>query len=373
MKITFPHMGNIWIPVKALFDYLDIEFVLPPQNSKRTLSLGTQHSPEGACLPFKLNIGNLIDAAAQGADTMLMTGGVGPCRFGYYGDLERDILADLGINLKLITLEPPDGSLTGLARRIKLAAGDKPWPRIIGAVKFAYGKALAMDRIEDIIHWARPRALNPRLAEEIYRQAQTELDQARDAKGVDRVVRDTRSRVRGLALKQDYEPLRVGIVGEIYTLLDPFSCHDIERHLGHLGVHVDRSIYISGWINEHVFQGLYKAYKDISHHKALAKPFLNHTVGGHGQETIGGAVDFARHGFDGVIHLLPLTCMPEIVAASILPQVSKSLQIPVMTLYVDEQAGEAGLLTRLEAFIDLIDREKRMNRRISDEQTVLGG
>ncbi len=373
MKITFPHMGNVWIPVKALFDYLDIEFVLPPQNSKRTLSLGTQHSPEGACLPFKLNIGNLIDAAAQGADTVLMTGGVGPCRFGYYGELERDILTDLGINLKLITLEPPDGSLVGLARRIKMAAEGKPWRKIIGAIKFAYGKALAMDRIEDIIHWARPRALNPRLVEEIYGRAQTDLDKARDAREIDRVVRDTRAQVRGLAHKEGFEPLRVGIVGEIYTLLDPFSCHDIERHLGNLGVQLDRSIYISGWINQHIFQGLYKAYKEISHHRELAKPFLGHTVGGHGQETIGGAVDFARRGFDGVIHLLPLTCMPEIVAASILPQVSKSLQIPVMTLYVDEQSGETGLLTRLEAFIDLIDREKSMDRRVRNEQLVLGG
>jgi len=29
-----------------------------------------------------------------------------------------------------------------------------------------------------------------------------------------------------------------------------------------------------------------------------------------------------------------------------------------MTLYVDEQTGEAGLVTRLEAFVDMIKRRK---------------
>lgn len=366
-------MGNTWIAIKAMFDYLEIEFVTPPANSKRTLSLGTQHSPEGACLPMKLNIGNFIEAAKLGADTILMTGGVGPCRFGYYGESERQILEDLGISYELITLEPPDGSLVGLAKRIKHAANYRPWHKIIHAVNFAYKKAVAMDRMEDIIHWARPRAVYPREVEELYRRARIELDQASDSKSIERVVKSTRQQVQALKQKQDFTPLRIGVVGEIYTLLDPFSSLDIERHLGHLGVQVDRSIYISGWINEHVFQGLYRAYKEIHHHKHLARPFLAHGVGGHGQETIGGTVGFARQGFDGVIQLLPLTCMPEIVAAAILPQVSKSLAVPAMTLYVDEQSGDAGTLTRLEAFIDLISRAKGNDQEVIHEQVVSGG
>lgn len=371
LKVTFPHMGNLWIPVKALFDYLDIEFIVPSYNSKRTLSLGTQYCPEGACLPFKLNVGNFIEAAEMGADTILMTGGVGPCRFGYYGQLEQEILRDLGIKFDLIILEPPGGSLTGLAKRIKQAADGRSWAKIIGALKFAYAKAMAMDRIEGIIHWARPRAVRPFQVEEIYRQAQERLSQAGDKRAINSVVRETRQQVLALAKKPGFEPLKIGIVGEIYTLLDPFSSQDVERHLGHLGVEVDRSIYLTGWVNEHVFQGLFRAYKEMDQHKELAKPFLAHTVGGHGQETIGGTVEFQRLGFDGVIQLLPLTCMPEIVAAAILPKVSRNLQIPAMTLYVDEQSGQAGLLTRLEAFIDLISRAKPAQSLEADNAKVV--
>lgn len=30
MKITFPHMGNIYFAAKALFDGLGVDYVIPP-------------------------------------------------------------------------------------------------------------------------------------------------------------------------------------------------------------------------------------------------------------------------------------------------------------------------------------------------------
>jgi predicted nucleotide-binding protein (sugar kinase/HSP70/actin superfamily) len=54
----------------------------------------------------------------------------------------------------------------------------------------------------------------------------------------------------------------------------------------------------------------------------------------------------------------PFTCIPEIVAKSILPRVSQDFRIPVLSLTIDEQTGRAGVETRLEAFIDLL-RERR--------------
>ncbi|MEM5770324.1 MAG: CoA protein activase, partial [Bacillota bacterium] len=53
------------------------------------------------------------------------------------------------------------------------------------------------------------------------------------------------------------------------------------------------------------------------------------------------------------------TCMPEIVAKSILPQISKDYGMPVMTLVLDEHAGEAGIMTRIEAFVDLLERRRK--------------
>jgi predicted nucleotide-binding protein (sugar kinase/HSP70/actin superfamily) len=52
--------------------------------------------------------------------------------------------------------------------------------------------------------------------------------------------------------------------------------------------------------------------------------------------------------------------MPEIIADSILPNVVKDFDIPLLTLVIDEQSGRAGLVTRLEAFIDLLINRRRV-------------
>jgi len=54
----------------------------PPLPSLKTLNLGVKHSPEFACLPFKINLGNLMESLDNGANAILMPGGSGPCRFG---------------------------------------------------------------------------------------------------------------------------------------------------------------------------------------------------------------------------------------------------------------------------------------------------
>ncbi|MDQ7095835.1 CoA protein activase [Desulfosporosinus sp. PR] len=381
MKVTFPHMGNAWIAIQALFESLNIEVVVPPVNNKQTLTLGTKLAPEAACLPLKLNLGNYIEASQEGADTIVITGGIGPCRFGYYGEVERQILRDAGYNLEVVTLEPPDGSLKGLAQRIRYLAGTKnSWPSILKALRFAYLKCVALDQVEDLIHAARPRLPDPQETELLYEESKKRLAQAMTVKGVQATVRWLQESIRdrqakGHAPGEKHRPLRIGIIGEIYTILDPYTSVGIEEQLGHLGVEVDRSIYLSGWVGNHIFQGLAQGYRSIRSYHSHAKPFLPHFVGGHGQETVGAAVKFAKEGFDGIIQLFPLSCMPEIVAASVLPRVQETYQIPIMTLIVDEHTGQAGIQTRLEAFVDLLERprQKRIAKNTREGVSVVGG
>lgn len=378
MKVTFPHMGNAWIVIQTLFESLNVEVVVPPFNSKQTLNLGTKLSPESACLPLKLNLGNYIEAANKGADTIVITGGIGPCRFGYYGEVERQILIDSGYNYEVVTLEPPDGSLLGLAKRIRFLAGTKnSWAKILMAMRFAYLKSVALDRVEDLIHAARPRLPDPALTEKLYEKAKENLVQAMTEKGIQDTVSWVQQCIRERQEELDKtdkelnKPLRIGIIGEIYTILDPFSSVGIEEELGRLGVEVDRSIYLSGWVGNHIFRGLAPGYRSIKSYPKHAKPFLPHFVGGHGIETVGAAVKFAREGYDGIIQVFPLSCMPEIVAASVLPKVQDAYKIPIMTLIVDEHTGHAGIQTRLEAYVDMLERARLLQESIQTREGVL--
>ena len=90
-------------------------------------------------------------------------------------------------------------------------------------------------------------------------------------------------------------------------------------------------------------------------HKA-ALPYLKRDIGGDGWESVGEKVLHAGE-YDGLVHLAPFTCMPEIIAENIMPSTREDM--PVLTILCDEQIAKAGVLTRLEAFVDLLERKRR--------------
>lgn len=358
MRLTFPHMGNMYISLKAMLSYLGVEVILPPTSNKKTLSLGVKYGPEFACLPLKLNLGNFIEAYELGADTIIMAGGCGPCRFGYYAQIEQAILKDIGCDMEIIILEPPERQISELLAKIKHIAGNRSWWQVIQALRFGYQKARAVDEVEKAVFRSRPREILSGSTDTACKEALELIDRASSQSELLSAREKAGEIMAGVAVDNDRPVLKVGVAGEIYTLLDPFSNQHLERRLGRLGVEVDRSIYLSEWVNDHIFLGLAKGLRSKKEICKAAHPYLRHFVGGHGQETIGNAVNYARAGYDGLIQVFPHTCMPEIVAESILPNVSADYGIPYMSLIMDEHSAEAGMETRLEAFVDLLARKK---------------
>ncbi|HHV45013.1 MAG TPA: CoA protein activase [Firmicutes bacterium] len=357
MKITFPHMGTLHIPGACLFRELGHEVVVAPQQTKRTLDLGTKYSPEWACLPLKLTVGNYIEALEKGADTIVMAGGTGPCRFGYYAEVQRQILSELGYNYTMIVVEPPDQGLPELLGRLSALKGDKGPKELWRAMRLAWEKFKACDRLEQQANWSRAVEKTPRAVSRCLERALTAVDRAATVPQVKQAVADGLGAIRACEIPGAKPKYRIGFVGEIYTVLEPFVNMQIEEKLGMLGAYVDRTIYLSQWIRQHVFL----SFRNKAYHRRLSResaPYLNHFVGGHGLESVAHTLRMARAGYDGVVHILPFTCMPEVVAQSVLQKISRQMNFPVLTLVVDEHTGEAGFDTRLEAFVDLIQRRK---------------
>ena len=93
-KITFPHIGNYYIPINYLVKNItNQEVIIPPKITRKTIELGSKYSPDYVCVPFKYNLGNFIEALELGADTILQAGG--GCRYGYYAELQEQILKSL--------------------------------------------------------------------------------------------------------------------------------------------------------------------------------------------------------------------------------------------------------------------------------------
>ncbi|MCL6634547.1 MAG: CoA protein activase [Peptococcaceae bacterium] len=355
-KVTFPRMGESWRTFKMLLEDLGNEVIVPPRPSKRTLDLGVRFAPEFACFPLKILMGTYLETVGMGADTIVTTGGVGPCRAGEYAMLHHRILKDLGHEVRMIVFEPPRLHPFNFIKNVwALNRARVSVKGIITHIKRAWQKLKALDNAEKLSHVIRPREQTPGTTTRVYRKVLEWIDQAYTTEQIIEAEAAALEALRSIPQDPAREVLRVGIVGEIYVLLEPASNLEMEETLGNLGVEVERSMFLTGWTRDNTWSETTEGMTV----KEAAAPYLPELVGGHGRDSIGNTVLYAKRGFDGIIQLAPFTCIPEIVARTILPRVSKDYNIPFLTFFLDEQTGKAGITTRLEAFVDLMRRKKR--------------
>jgi predicted nucleotide-binding protein (sugar kinase/HSP70/actin superfamily) len=358
MKITFPHMGNICLPLKKMWEAAGAEVLLPPQNSKRTLTLGTEHAPEFVCLPFKMTLGNFIEALELGADTILMAAGPGRCRFGFYGEAQQRILQGLGYHFQMMQVNTNDNALVNLIRGLRSTVPGLSWVKAFQAIRMGFVVLQAVDALEKELYKIRPREITKGESTRIFRLVIDHLQQANTASEVKEIEEYGLHLMRQVPVQGKRPILRIGLLGEIYVVLEPYTTADIERRLGEMGVEVTKYLYPSDWALFNLFIKALRLYPEHRTAVAAAKPYLNYSVGGDGLKTVGQTVLCAEDGFDGVIQLYPFTCMPEIVAQYMLPRIQEDFKIPVLILGVDEHTGVAGMQTRLEAFVDLVRRKR---------------
>lgn len=309
------------------------------------------------CLPFKVFIGNYIESIEQGADTIIITGSCGPCRFGLYSLIQEDILKDLGYDVDLIVIDSLREGYREFWSTIRKITKANSIMDLYKSSRLALDLIKRADNLSQKSNEIRAYAVNKGQVNHImdnYLKTSIEIHGA--AQLIDLINR-TDEELSNVELLNNYEPIKIGIIGEIYTIIEPFVNLEIERKLGELGVLVDKSLTPTKWLEHHVINYPFGSEYENTKYK-LAEPYLKTPVGGHGRETLGSAIHYKNLDYDGVIQILPLNCMPEIVAKSILKNISKDLDFPIMTLVVDEMTGEAGFITRLEAFVDLLSKRR---------------
>lgn len=163
-------------------------------------------------------------------------------------------------------------------------------------------------------------------------------------------------------LDKTREVLHVDITGEIYLVCDRFSNQDIVKELGKMGVETRKSLTVSGFLKDAIIPKIFrKGETHLQRANRLAKPYLMRDIGGDALECVSDVAYAEERGIDGIIHISPFTCMPEIMSQNIFPAMRENCDVPILPLIMDEQTGKAGYLTRLEAFVDLMRRRKRKN------------
>lgn len=364
MKVTFPHLGTMHIFCKAIAETSGIPYIVPPETSRKTLTLGVQHSNESICLPFKIILGNFIEALQMGADTIVMVGSGPPCRLGLYDLVQKVILEDMGLHYRWLTIPPrlTWQTLWKNYEETKELKKELSWKNILlfpYGLRMGWKKMMACETLEKLAMQVRPREVKKGETQKRLKKALSWVDEARTLQTLNDALQRGNSLLK--ETEQDFSrvPLKIAMVGELYTVMDPHINRGVEQKLGELGAEVTRT----SWFSTHILRSLRRNRADQTSERVrffeASKPYLGYDVGAECNVSIGEAIVRSQEGYDGVVHLMPFACMPETTASGILTRVGKDWDIPILTLILDEQEIEGRIQTLLEAFIEMLQWKRK--------------
>ncbi|MFW6045099.1 MAG: hypothetical protein ACOCR1_05075 [Planctomycetota bacterium] len=343
--------GNYALALGASVECLGVKPWTRTATTPEILRLGAEAAPEFSCLSFKASTGHFIKAAQEGVEYGVMVNSRGTCRLRYYRDLQQKILRDHGMDLYIFSLGY-DGLKPPLIRFF-----NPSFLSFLKASARARLKVLTVDELEETAWRVRAREKSRGDTTKILNDCLKDLDSARTLGQIRWVKRHIANRFAAVKTDPEREPLKVGLVGEASVLRDRYLNHNIEEILGGLGVEV-RNFFLLGPEMRRIFHiDLFSEHSRRSLRKT-AEPYLNTAVGGHARESVAYTIRCADQGYDGVIHVAPSACMPEVSVRSVLRRISREKDIPVLETSFDEHSSHLGVVTRLEAFVDVLRERK---------------
>jgi predicted nucleotide-binding protein (sugar kinase/HSP70/actin superfamily) len=277
----------------------------------------------------------------------------GGCRFGYYAEVQEAICRDVGYDVDFIQLS----SAVDLASVVRFLRryNKRISPRKMRAViDLTWQKLRALDQVEDIVRRNIGFERTEGMHEAALGEFLGEIERVPDLVRLDSALREMVDRLAAIPVDKPERPLRVAIVGELYVLMEPFSNMDVERYLGQRGVEVHRFCNLSGIIDRAI-----EGYPHIQRMLDETEPYLHYDPGAEGAFSVFHTLRLMREGFDGVVHVKPFGCMPEVTAMSALQRISREQTFPILFMSYDVQTSSTGVLTRLEAFCDMLSMRRK--------------
>lgn len=351
-----------------------LEAEVTPPSDARTLELGARCTGGDECFPAKITVGDYLRVLSRpdvdpGRTVLMMPGADGPCRFGQYSVHLRRVLLECGYrDTGILSPTCADGYQMPPALR-----------------RTGWRAVVAADILLKLLLQYRPYEVHEGDADRLYEQCVTELAQCIESapsaprpqlRALRAALVGCRDRFRALAVRRDPATPLIGVVGEIFCRLNPFSNADLLRRLERYGAetwisdvaewvwysHAEQvrllklierawsprllAAWVRGWVQKRderyllaPFREDFAGYEEPSIEEVLAaaRPYLPQQ-GAIGEMVlnVGKAVCLARRGVDGIIDISPFTCMNGVVSEAIYPRLSRDLGgIPIRSFYFD--------------------------------------
>lgn len=351
--ISFPHLGNYYIPISLLLEKLTNLKVMPsPPITKKTLEIGTKNSPDSVCIPFKYNLGNFIESLDNGANVLFTAGG--GCRYRYYAEVTETILRDLGYEFEFYKLISDDKlNVIEVYKLFKGINKDLSFHKFIHSFLYTIVFIFYMDKIDVIIR----RNVGFEIEKNSHISLQNKM--FKDFKSTNSIFKLSylyfkyKHLFKKIKINKPSNCLKVGIIGELYTSMEPFSNYFLENYLARENIEIKRYTNLSYLLWQKRF---------MRHHMLkVTKKYCKYPLGADGLDNVYRAIKLHEMNYDGIIHIKPFGCTPEIGAIPIIQRICNDNNMPIIFFSYDSETSTEGIETRLEAFKDLLVIRRNKN------------
>lgn len=345
--LAFPQLGDYQYPIgKFLRKITHLEVINTPPITRKTIELGSKYAPDSVCVPFKYNLGNFIEALELGANTLLQAGG--GCRYRYYAEVQETILKDLGYDFELIQIIGSDSlsfkEAFSIFKKLNPTLTKREFLKeIIATFFYIYYLDRLDNKIRKVVGFEKQNGSFLKLKKKFI----TECNMAKGVTSLTKIYKNTVMHLKSIPIDKPKDCLKVGIIGELYTAMEPYSNYELEKTLASYHIEIKRFTNISYLLWQKKFLNPYMKFR--------VRKYCKYTLGADGLDNVYRIGYLKRHKFDGIIHTKPTGCTPEIGAIPIMIKEAKELNIPITFFSFDEQSGLDGIKTRLEAFYDLLN------------------
>lgn len=305
---------------RAFWAGLGVETVLSPETNKRILDNGLRYALSEACLPVKLYFGH-VHYLSDKVDYIFVPRLVSVSAKEYICPKFMG-LPDM-LRARLPDLPPLIAPALDVSGRF---GGD--WSSFYHAIGSFLGAAPAE------VNRAFRSAME---ADRCYRRLLNQGMLPDEALQLPEVVGEV------AASSESRPSLRIGLLGHPYVLYDRYINMNLIARLGRMGAEIIIPESVPG--------------TEVEDRARTLPKRLFWTLG---KRMIGAALSyFDNRRLDGVIYLSSFGCGPESLVGELVERwARKRSHLPFMMLTLDEHTGEAGLVTRLEAFVEMIVRRR---------------
>ena len=349
--ISFPHMGDYCYFIKPfLKNITNLEVRIAPPITKKTIELGAKYSPDSICLPFKYNLGNYIEVLEEGVNIIFQFGG--GCRYGNYAPLQEKILKDLGYDFEFYEfIKNGKTSFKHIYKTFKKINPEITKVKLLKEIIIVMIKIMLFDKSD---HYIRKKVSKEK---NNFKKIRSKfINDLKDKTSVFSIIYTYIKYNRKYKKVRCKKPkLKIGIIGELYTSMEPFSTYNLEEELKNRDISIKRYTNVSYLlIYKMLFKRIikYRSRKYIKYHLGADATFNIHRV-----------LSLKKKGYDGIIHTKPFGCTPEVGIIPILSKIAYEENIPIMFLSFDTETEGGAINTRIEAFIDMLNMRKDKNEK----------